>query len=193
MRRLYPVLGFVGLCWLVFLVNNLMLNGYFSHLGIVPRTISGLSGVLVAPLLHASFRHILANTVPLLMLGSIISLRSPATYSIITMAGTIISGALTWLLARHGCHIGASGLVFCYFGYVMGQAWFQRTLVNILVAVACGLIYGGLIWGLSPFQSGVSWEAHGAGIIAGLLLARMGTQRHGRMDGNGPAIPKSEA
>ena len=184
MRRIYPVLAFVGLCWLVFLVNNLLLNGYFSHLGIVPRTVSGLRGILLAPLLHASFRHILANTVPLLILGGIISFRSPAKYVTITVAGTIISGVLTWLLARHGCHVGASGLVFCYFGYVMGQAWFQRTVVNILVAVGCGLMYCGLIWGLSPFQSGVSWEAHGAGLLAGLLLARIGSKNRAQVDRN---------
>jgi len=173
MKKLYPVFGFVGLCWLVFLVNNLLLNGQFSHLGIVPRTVGGLSGILLAPLLHASFRHLLANTVPLLLLGGLISFRSPATYVNLTVAGTLISGALVWLLARPGCHLGASGLVFCYFGYVLGQAWFHRTFVNIFLAVVCGLIYGGLIWGLSPFQSGVSWEAHAAGLVAGVLLAKL--------------------
>jgi len=189
MKKLYPVLAFVGLCWLVFIVNNLMLGGRFSHLGIVPRTFSGLRGILLAPLLHASFHHLLANTVPLLMLGSIISFRSPATYVSITVAGTIISGALIWLLARPGCHLGASGLVFCYFGYVIGQAWFQRTIVHILLAIACGVVYGGLIWGLSPFQTGVSWEAHGAGLAAGILLARMGPPRNAVPRASLPAAP----
>jgi membrane associated rhomboid family serine protease len=193
MKRVYPVLGFAGLCWLVYLVNNLILQGRFSHLGIVPRTISGLSGVLLAPLLHASFHHLLANTVPLLILGTIISLRSPATYISITIGGTILSGALTWLLARHGCHIGASGLIFCYFGYVMGHAWFQRSILNILLAFACGFIYGGLIWGLSPFQSGVSWEAHGAGLVAGVFLAWIGHPRTGEIAGGGAALAKPKA
>lgn len=191
MRKIYPVFGFVGLCWLTFLVNNLVLNGYFSHFGIVPRTVSGLSGIFLAPFLHASFRHLLANTAPLLMLGGVISIRNPATYVLITVVGTIISGTFIWLLARPGCHIGASGLVFCYFGYVMAQAWFQRTIVNVIVAVVCGLIYGGLIWGLSPFQSGISWEAHGAGLIAGILMAKIGTQRYEKIDGKTPAITKT--
>jgi len=193
MKRIYPVLGFVGLCWLVFLVNNLMLQGRFSHLGIVPRTINGLSGLLLAPLLHASFHHLLANTVPLLILGAIISLRSPATYISITIGGTILGGALTWLLARHGCHIGASGLVFCYFGYVLGHAWFQRSILNILLALACGFIYGGLIWGLSPFQSGVSWEAHGAGLVAGALFAWIGSPRNSEIAGKDTALAKPDA
>jgi membrane associated rhomboid family serine protease len=125
------------------------------------------------------------------MLGGIISIRNPAAYVMITIAGTIISGTLIWLLARPGCHLGASGLVFCYFGYVMGQGWYQRTIVNVLVALACGIIYGGLIWGLSPFQSGVSWEAHGAGLLAGILAAKIGTQRHERIDGNNtPSVTK---
>jgi len=185
MKKIYPVLGFVGLCWLVFLVNNLMLRGYFSQFGIIPRTLGGLVGIVLAPLLHASFHHLLANTVPLLILGSIISLRSPRAYISITIAGTIIGGALTWLLAHRGCHIGASGLVFCYFGYVMGHAWFQRSVMNILLALACGFIYGGLIWGLSPFQTGVSWEAHGAGLVAGVLLARIGKVGNGETEGTG--------
>lgn len=189
MKRMYPVLAFVGLCWLMFLVNNLALHGQLSHLGIVPRTVGGLGGIVLAPLLHTSFRHLLANTVPLLMLGGVISLRSPAAYVSITVAGTLVSGALIWLLARHGCHIGASGLVFCYFGYVMGQAWFQRTFANILVAVACGFIYGGLIWGLSPFQSGVSWEAHAAGLVAGFFLARIGPPRQELATANAPPAP----
>jgi membrane associated rhomboid family serine protease len=180
MKRLYPVAAFVGLCWLVFLVNNLLLHGHFSHLGIIPRTTSGLSGVLLAPLLHASYRHLLANTAPLLVLGGVIAWRSPVNYLLITVAGTIISGTLVWLLARPGCHLGASGLVFCYFGYLMGQAWFERTAVNILVALVCAVIYGGLIWGLSPFQWGVSWEAHAAGLLAGILLAWVGPRRKTR-------------
>jgi membrane associated rhomboid family serine protease len=189
MKKLYPVFFFVGLCWLVFLVNNLLLNGHFSHLGIVPRTASGLSGIVLAPLLHASFRHLLANTVPLLLLGGLIAFRSPAAYVSITVAGTLISGTLIWLLARPGCHLGASGLVFCYFGYVLGQAWFQRTFVNILLALVCGLIYGGLIWGLSPFQTGVSWEAHLAGLVAGVLLARLGSPRQELIAAKTPPAP----
>jgi membrane associated rhomboid family serine protease len=174
MRKLFPVLVFVGLCWLVFVVNNVMCRGYFSHYGIVPRTILGLRGILVAPFLHASFAHILANTVPLLILGSVIALRSPRAYVGITLIGAILSGAFTWLLARPGCHIGASGLVFCYFGYILEHAWLQRTPVNIVLAVGCGFLYGGLIWGLSPFQTGVSWEGHVTGLIAGLILAWIG-------------------
>lgn len=177
MKKIYPVLGFVGLCWLVFLVNNVLLKGAFLPLGIVPRHVGGLWGIALAPLLHASLRHLLANTVPLLILGSVISFRSPGTFVSVTVAGTLLSGTLVWLLARPGCHIGASGLVFCYFGFVLGQAWFQRTFVNILLALVCGFIYGGLIWGLSPFQTGVSWEAHAAGLVAGILLAKMGPAR----------------
>lgn len=172
MKKLYPVLFFVGLCWLVFVVNNLICHGRFNSYGIVPRTVIGLRGIVCAPFLHASFHHILANTMPLLVLGAVIAWRSPAVYLAITAAGLLISGALTWLAARHGCHIGASGLVFCYFAYIIGHAWYQRTGINILVALICGVFYGGLIWGLSPFQTGVSWEGHAAGVFAGLLLAR---------------------
>jgi len=173
LKKLYPVLFFAGLCWAVFGINHLFFHDRFNSYGIVPRTVTGLRGIVCSPFLHASLHHIVANTVPLLVLGAVIAWRSRAVYLVITTAGILLSGALTWLVARHGCHIGASGLVFCYFAYIIGQAWYQRSAVNILLAVVCGFFYGGLIWGLSPFQIGVSWEGHAAGLAAGLFLARV--------------------
>jgi len=177
MKKLYPVFALVGFCWLVYGVNNLICHNYFSQYGIIPRTKSGLPGIFCAPFLHASFPHLLANTIPLLVLGSIIAWRSTAAFVWITIGGTLLGGTLTWLAARNACHIGASGLIFCYFGYILAFAWFQRTVLNILLAVVCIFLYGGALWGLSPLQTGVSWEGHAAGLFAGVTLAAVGNVR----------------
>lgn len=172
MKRIYPIVGLLAVCWLMFLVNNLMMQGALSQYGIVPRTERGLLGILFAPFLHSSFQHITANSIPLFVLGSIISVRSPKAFFSVTIFGILFSGLLTWLIARPACHIGASGLVFCYFGYVIGLALYRHKVSDILVALICGVAYGGIIWGLSPFQHGVSWEGHASGLAVGWLMAR---------------------
>ena len=178
MKRLYPILAVLSACWIVFFINNILLSGALSQHGIIPRTTSGLIGIFFAPFLHSSFQHITANSIPLLVLGSVISVRSPKAFCLVTMFGILLSGLLTWLVARPACHIGASGLVFCYFGYVLGLAVHRHKASDILIALVCGLIYGGIIWGLSPFQHGVSWEGHAAGLATGWLISRFsGTEQ----------------
>src|SRR5258708_3412717 len=117
-KRLSPILILTGICWLVFLVNNTISGGQLSQYGIVPRHLGGLPGVLWSPFLHASFRHLAANSVPLLILGGILCLRGRNEFAIATTGGILLGGLLTWLIGRSAIHIGASGLVFCYFGFV---------------------------------------------------------------------------
>ena len=155
----------------MFLVNNVAWGGHLSQYGIVPRQPRSLPGILWAPFLHASFKHLAANTIPLLELGAVVCARSRTQFTAVTVLGTISGGALTWLFARHGDHIGASGLVFCLFGYLVSLAYFQRTLGTMALAVVCLLAYGGLLKGLLPTSTAISWEAHLAGFLSGVGLA----------------------
>jgi len=176
LKRFTPILAFVAACWLIFALNNLLWGGHLSQCGIQPRHIRSLPGILWAPFLHGSYKHLLANTVPLLVLGGIICARSKSEFGTITVAGIVLGGGLTWIFARNACHIGASGLIFCFFGYLASLAVFRRTFGTLLLSAACILAYGGMLKGLLPSFTGVSWEGHIAGLISGIALAWMASK-----------------
>jgi len=171
LKRFTPIILLTTICWLVFLVNNGVWGGAFERYGIVPRQVSSLPGIVFAPFLHDSYRHLAANTLPLLILGAIICGRGKGEFVVVTAIGILLGGSLTWLFARSACHIGASGLIFCYFGYIASLAWFDRTFGTLLLSVVCIVGYGGLVRGIIPTSTGVSWEGHLAGLVAGVGLA----------------------
>jgi len=171
LKRLTPVLVLVALCWAVFILNNLILHGHLNQNGLRPRHIGGLPGIIWSPFLHGSFQHLMANTVPLALLGAILCLRGRNEFAIVTMMGVILSGVLTWLIGRNAYHIGASGLIFCFFGYLASLAFFERKIGTLLLSIVCIVGYGGIIRGILPTSSAVSWEGHLAGFISGITLA----------------------
>jgi membrane associated rhomboid family serine protease len=176
LKRFTPILTLVALCWLVFAINNGLWHGRLDQYGIVPRSLRGLPGIIWAPFLHGSFTHLLANTVPLLVLGAILCARSKAEFATVAMGGTLLTGGLTWLLARHASHIGASGLIFCFFGYLASLAYFRRTFGTLVLSAVCILGYGGMLRGILPGSPSVSWEGHIAGLVAGITLAWMASR-----------------
>jgi membrane associated rhomboid family serine protease len=169
--RVIPVLVLLAICWVAFIFNNLFWHGHLLQYGIRPRQIGSLTGILWAPFLHVSFRHLAANTIPLLMLGGILCLRSPAEFLVVTAGGTVLGGLLTWLAARPAVHIGASGLIFCFFGYLASLACFRRTFGTLVLSIVCIVAYGGILRGVLPTTPGVSWEGHLAGFLAGIAIA----------------------
>ena len=171
LKRLTPVLVLVAVCWAVFVVNNLILSGHLNQYGIRPRHLGGLSGIIWSAFLHGSLRHLMANTVPLAVLGGILCLRDRNEFGIITVLGIVLTGGLTWLIGRNAYHIGASGLIFCFFGYLASLAFFERKIGTLLLSIVCIIGYGGMIRGLLPTSGAVSWEGHLAGFISGITLA----------------------
>jgi membrane associated rhomboid family serine protease len=171
LRRFTPILILVALCWLVFVINNLIWPGRFDQNGVIPRHLASLPGIIWAPFLHGSFQHLVANTLPLLILGGIICARSRAEFAMIALAGTLLTGSLTWIFARNASHIGASGLVFCLFGYVASQAYFRHTFGALVLSAVCVLAYGGMLKGVFPSSTPISWESHVAGLVSGIVLA----------------------
>lgn len=178
LRRFTPILTLVAFCWLIFVVNNLLWNGHLNSYGIIPRHLGGLLGIIWAPFLHASFEHLAANTLPLLILGAIICARNRFEFAMIAAAGTLLGGGLTWLFARSASHIGASGLIFCFFGYLASLAYFQRTFGTLILSVVCLFAYGGMLKGILPTSTAISWESHVAGLVAGIVLAWVGSKRN---------------
>ncbi len=171
LKRFAPILAVVAACWLVFGANAVFWSGRLNQHGIVPRHVSSLAGILWAPFLHASLSHLLANTVPLVVLGAIICARSKREFVVVLLSGILLTGGLTWLFARSASHIGASGVVFCFFGYLASMAYFRRTVGALVLSAICLLVYGGMLKGILPTSTAVSWEGHLAGLLAGIGLA----------------------
>lgn len=168
--RVAPIALFVAAVWIVSLVN-LALGGVLNDLGIRPRRVDGLPGLLGAPFLHGGLIHLISNTLPLAVLGALVALRGAAVFWTVTVLVAMLGGLAVWLLGRTALHIGASGVVFGYFGYLVALGWFERKLASIGIAVLTLALYSGLIWGVLPLRATVSWEGHLFGLLAGVLAA----------------------
>ena len=174
--------GFVLLIWFLEVVDGLILGGALDGLGIVPRTMPGLRGVLFAPFLHDGLRHVAANTLPFIVLAALIAIRSLRELLLVTAIVALVSGLGTWLVGpSHSVHIGASGLVFGYFGYLVFRGYFERSWYSVLLALLVLFLYGGLIWGAIPQGNGISWQAHLFGFVGGALAARTLAERPARL------------
>lgn len=171
------LLGFVGLMWGLEIIDQFFLGNSLNSLGIRPRSMSGLWGILFAPFLHGNFAHLIGNTVPFLVLGWLVMLREISDFFVVTIMALLVGGLGVWLFAAPGpVHIGASGLVFGYLGYLLLRGYFERSAVAVFFSVLVGVLYGSLIWGIFPSQLGISWQGHlfgfGGGALAARLLAR---------------------
>ena len=147
--------------------------------GIVPRTVDGMRGIPLHVFLHQGFGHVLSNTGPLLVLGILISLRGGRKLLGASLFIVAFGGFAVWLVARSGVHIGASGLAFGYFGYLVGRGFYERSLTSILIAIAVVVFYGGMFLGILPSLGFVSWEGHLFGLIAGVAYSRITRARTG--------------
>lgn len=168
--RLVPVGVLVGAMWLAEIVDA-GLGGRLDLLGIEPREADGLTGVVAAPLLHAGFGHLIANTVVLLVLGSLLALSTRAFWLVVGSV-TVLGGIAVWALAPSGTlHIGASGLVYGIAAYLVARGVLERRIRSVLVALVVVVFYGGMVLGVLPGQPGVSWQSHLFGAAAGVLMA----------------------
>ena len=143
----------------------------FSTWGVLPHDITGLRGILFSPLIHADFKHLIANSIPLFILTfSLFFFYRKSSYTIFVLL-YLLSGIFVWLAAREAIHIGASGLIYglAAFLFMSGIISFNVRLLTISLIVA--LVYGGLFWGIFPFKPEISWESHLWGGISGLGLA----------------------
>lgn len=171
--------SFILLLWLIEILDQLIFKGALDSFGVRPRTLAGLWGILWAPLLHGSFRHLIANTGPLLILGSIVMLsRRLRDFFTISFIVTLIGGLGTWLIGpRYSIHLGASGLIFGYFGFLLLSAYFERSCRAIAIALVVLLLYSGIIWGVLPQGGGISWQTHLFGFLGGGVAAYVLSQR----------------
>ncbi len=166
----------VVLTWMASLMNLLLFGGGLGRLfGIRPRELRGLPGIALSPLFHRDFNHLLVNTLPFLVLGWLIlvqgELTSAADFYVITVTILLIGGIGTWLFGREAIHLGASGLIFGYIGFLLISGYTGPTLLTVGFAAIVFLLYGNQLWSMLPSSSPskVSWEGHLFGFAGGVL------------------------
>ncbi|MGB7085870.1 MAG: rhomboid family intramembrane serine protease [Phormidesmis sp.] len=169
----------VILAWVASIANILFGNSLGRLLGIRPRQLLGLLGVVFSPLLHRDIGHLLANTLPFLALGWLIllqgKLQGDGDFYTVTVTILLIGGLGTWLFGREAIHLGASGLIFGYIGFLLVEGYLGPTLLTVGFAALVFLLYGSQLWSLFPSSNEkmISWEGHLFGFIGGIVA---GTQ-----------------
>ncbi len=184
MRKLFDnwVIGLRTICvlviiiWCVELVNSILNHSLNTH-GVYPRELHSLPGILFWPFLHGNLQHLIMNTVPLMVMGFFVATRGVGRFVLVSLFITIIGGLGVWCIGREAYHVGASGLVFGFFGYLIALGIYERSLVPMAVSSFIVFCYGGLIFGVLPGESFVSWEGHLTGLCAGVLVARLSFER----------------
>ncbi len=161
------------------------MDGRLDRFGIRPRQLDGLDGIVFSPFLHGGFGHLIANSLPFLLMGGAICLGSTARFVQVTVVVGVIGGVGTWLTGpNHSVHIGASGLVFGYLTYLISRGVFARKVTYILGGIVTFMIYGGVLWGLLPapgdLLAGASLRRHrrGGGRVADPRAAPGGRPCH---------------
>mgnify|MGYP002639351698 CR=1 FL=1 len=161
---------FVFAIWFVYWIEiQFSLN--FTKYGVFPRDLSGLRGVFLSPFIHGDTNHIFNNSIPLFVLLSALIYFYKDVYLKIVLIGGVLSGLLTWIIAREAYHIGASGMVYLLFSFVFFSGIIKKQYQLVAVSLIVIFLYGSMIWYVLPIKDGVSWEGHLSGFIVGLLLA----------------------
>lgn len=167
------LIGALVLMWAIELLDTFVLGDRLQANGIRPRRTDGLDGILWAPFLHGGFFHLIGNSVPFLMLGGFVGLRGARYWATIATLGVVVGGGLTWLLAvGDGNHIGASGVVYAFFGAILTAAVVERRPGPAAIAIVTIVLYSSFFIGLIP-QGRISWEGHLFGAIAGGIGAKL--------------------
>jgi membrane associated rhomboid family serine protease len=164
--------GFVLLLAVIELVNTVMLHSLNSTFGLRPRSTDGVFDILTFPLLHANFGHLLSNALPLVIFGFLVFLSGVRVFLTALGFSWLCSGLTVWLIGGGGVTVGASGLVFGLFAFLLVRGFLNRSWWQILLSVALFLAYGSILFGVLPSLMGfVSWQAHLGGAIGGVAAA----------------------
>jgi len=169
--------GLTGLVW-VTTWTDWILGGVLSNLAVRPWTLSGLLGIPVMPFVHGGIVHLLMNTLAAVPLIFLAAERKVRDVFVVAAISTVTGGLGAWLLGGAGTlHIGASGVIFGWLGFVLGRGLFERRLVPIVLSLVAAVLYGGSLTLLLPLAVGISWQAHLFGLLGGLLASSILARR----------------
>lgn len=169
-QQLKIVIAILGVITLLEIIN-LLTGRTLNHYGNLPRVFDALPGLLIGPLLHGSPGHYLSNLLPLGVFSFLMLQHGVKRFAWVTLWIMLFSGALVWLFARPAIHVGASGVIYGYFGYLVLAGLLSGRVKLLVIALLVGFFYGGLIFGVLPGAPYISWESHLFGFIAGLIAA----------------------
>lgn len=162
--------SFVILLWIIKTAEWLFQTD-LKILSILPRTTFGIIGILMSPLLHADFSHLISNSISLFILGfGVLYFYRSSSISVFVII-YLLSGFLVWLFARQAYHLGASSIIYGFVAFLFFSGLFRRDNKSIALALIVTFLYGSMIWGIFPIKRGVSWEGHLFGSVAGIVSA----------------------
>jgi len=165
----YPLL-FVAILWGIRLFEEVTGVKLFWY-GLYPRTIHGLIGIVTAPLIHGDFSHLMSNTLPLIILGSMMFyFYRPIAFQVFFWV-YLMTGVWVWAAARDSYHIGASGILYGFLCFLFFSGIFRKNPALMALSLFVTVLYGSMVWGVFPIRSGVSWESHLLGSLAGIITA----------------------
>jgi membrane associated rhomboid family serine protease len=170
----------VALMWVVKL-TEIILNISFVRFGLFPRTAKGILGIFTFPFIHGDFEHLISNSVPMVIIGAVIFYAyRPVAYRIYFFT-YLLTGIVTWLIARPAYHIGASGMVYSFASFIFFSGLIRQHPRLMAMSLLVVFLYGSMAWGIFPMKEEISWEGHLSGAVIGLLLAiyyqKQGTQK----------------
>ncbi len=159
--------------WSIGLINWLVCRGALNGFGIRPRALFGLVGIFLSPFIHSDWDHLLGNTIPFVILGWFVMLQGGITnFFVVTIFVALVSGFGTWIFGQpKTSHIGASGIIFGYLGFLLLRSYVDRDAAAIVLTAVVGFIYGRTLWLVFPIRAGMSWEGHMFGLLGGVLSA----------------------
>ena len=151
---------------------SLLFESDFHFLGIFPRRLTALTGVITSPFVHSGFRHLLNNSLPLFILGSaLFYFYSQVSFRVLAWI-TLLTGLAVWVTARPAWHIGASGIVYGLASFLFVSGIIRRHIPLMALSLLVVFLYGEMVWGIFPgFRFDISWESHMLGAAAGVILA----------------------
>ena len=189
-KAFFLMVGFIALIWILQIANWAGHYGLDRSFGILPRSLGHLGDIFTAPFLHVSWDHLEGNSGPLFVFGFLAAYRGVVKFLGVTVIVALTSGLAVWLFqGSNELTVGASGLIFGYFGYVLSRGLFDRNLIDALAAVVIGLSYAYILTVAVPGTPGVSWIGHLGGLVGGLACGWIFRTRRSRLPGPSRARP----
>lgn len=152
-------------------ISETILNIHLYQLGVLPRNLIGLKGILTSPLIHADFKHLIANSSSYIVLSTALFFFYRKVALRIFILNYLMSGILLWLGGREVWHIGASGIIYGMAAFLLFSGIFQQDLRLLTISLVVIFLYGSFIWGLFPIEPKISWDGHLMGAVSGTILS----------------------